>query len=96
MISPFAPITSATSSIQTIRPVAATSIHGIAFYRDRLLAVDNRNGYLFSIDPISQNTQILNAQHTQEFIGSTGLAVVDGLLWFTADNGIYHMSLIHI
>ena len=93
MISPSAPVTSATSSIKTIRPVAATSIHGIAFYRDRLLAVDNKNGYLFSIDPINQNTQILNAQHTQEFIGSTGLAVVDGLLWFTADNGIYHCNL---
>ncbi|MGL5033804.1 MAG: transglutaminase, partial [Microcystaceae cyanobacterium] len=78
---------------QTIRPIAAISIYGIAFDGDRLLAVDSKNGYLLAIDPITKNTQILNPHNWQEFVGATGLAIADGLLWFTAGQSIYSCDL---
>nr|MCU0535530.1 transglutaminase [Hydrococcus sp. Prado102] len=78
---------------RTIRPIAASSIHGIAFYQDILLAIDARNGYLLEIDPLTNNTKILNSQHWQDFIGTTGIAVAGDTLWFTAEEGIYFYSL---
>jgi transglutaminase-like putative cysteine protease len=78
---------------RTIRPIAASSIHGIAFTQGVLLAIDARNGYLLEIDPLTNNTKILNSQHWQEFIGTTGIAVADDTLWFTAEEGIYFCSL---
>jgi transglutaminase-like putative cysteine protease len=78
---------------RTIRPIAASSIHGIAFTQGVLLAIDARNGYLLEIDPLTNNTKILNSQHWQEFIGTTGIAVADDTLWFTAEEGIYCCSL---
>jgi transglutaminase-like putative cysteine protease len=78
---------------KTIRPLAASSIHGIAFAQDVLLAIDSRNGYLLEIDPSTNNTRILNSQHWQDFIGTTGIAVAGDTLWFTAEEGIYFCSL---
>ncbi len=93
MISPSATVAPPQFSSKTIRPIAAISIHGIAFDGDRLLAVDNKNGYLLQVDPVTQNTQILNQETWQDFIGATGLAVADDLLWFTAGDGIYYCDL---
>ena len=78
---------------KTIRPVAAIALHGIVFDGDRLLAVDSKNGYLLEIDPYTNNTQILNGQYWQEFIGATGLAVADGQLWFSSGQYIYTCDL---
>jgi hypothetical protein len=84
MIADSAAITfsSPTQISKTLRPVAAVSIYGIVFdygtdgtEPPRLLAVDSKNGYLLAIDPLTQNTQILNAQHWQEFVGAMGLAI---------------------
>jgi transglutaminase-like putative cysteine protease len=78
---------------KTIRPHAASSIHGIAFSSDVMLAIDSRNGYLLEIDPATNNTKILNSQHWQDFIGATGLAVAGDTLWFAAEESIYFCSL---
>jgi transglutaminase-like putative cysteine protease len=78
---------------KTIRPLAASSIHGIAFTQDILLAIDARNGYLLEIDPSTNNTKILNSRHWQNFIGTTGIAVAGDTLWYTAEEGIYFCSL---
>ncbi|MFN9175954.1 MAG: transglutaminase domain-containing protein [Synechocystis sp.] len=78
---------------KTIRPVAAIALHGIVFDGERLLAVDSKNGYLLEIDPNTNNTQILNGQYWQEFIGATGLAVADGQLWFSAGQYLYTCNL---
>ncbi|MFM1841481.1 MAG: hypothetical protein RLZZ490_212, partial [Cyanobacteriota bacterium] len=63
------------------------------FDGDRLLAVDSKNGYLLDIDPVTNNTQILNGQYWQEFIGATGLAVSGGQLWFSSGQYIYTCDL---
>ncbi len=77
----------------TIRPIAASSIQGIAFYQDKLLSIDAKNGYLLEIDPKTNCTRILNPQQWQEFIGTTGLAVSEDTLWFTSGTTIYTCSL---
>jgi hypothetical protein len=77
------------ATARTIRPIAASSIHGIAFYRDSLLALDAKNGYLLQIDPATDSTTILNPNNWQEFIGATGLAVAGDTLWFAAGDSIY-------
>ncbi len=80
-------------SFKTIRPIAATSIHGIVFLDDSLLAIDSKSGYLLKVDPQTNSTSILNPQHWQELIGATGIAYADGLLWFTSEDSVYFCSL---
>ena len=80
-------------STKTIRPIAASSIHGIAFRGEVLLAIDTKNGYLLEVDPPTNQTKILNSLHWQDFIGATGLAVADDILWFTAEESVYFCSL---
>ncbi|OKH22315.1 transglutaminase [Hydrococcus rivularis NIES-593] len=81
-------------SAKTIRPIAATSIHGIAFRGDAMLAIDAKNGYLLEIDPSTNNTKILNPQHWQDFVGATGLAVAGDVLWFATEESVYFCSLV--
>ncbi|MGK7918109.1 MAG: transglutaminase domain-containing protein [Prochloraceae cyanobacterium] len=78
---------------RTIRPIAACSLHGIAFRGDRLLAIDSTNGYLLEIDPISDNNKILNPHHWSDFVGATGLAIAGDILWFTAEESVYWCNL---
>jgi transglutaminase-like putative cysteine protease len=78
---------------KTIRPIAACSIYGIAFERDLLWAIDSRNGYLLKIDPHSDNTTIVNSHNWSNFIGATGLAIADKILWFTTDESVYFCDI---
>lgn len=78
---------------KTIRPIAASSLHGIAFRGEILLAIDSKNGYLLQIDPFNNSTTILNSRHWQDFIGVTGLAISDDTLWFTSRENVYFCSL---
>ena len=84
---------SADSSFKTIRPIAATSIHGIVFYDDYLLAIDSKSGYLLKVNPQTNSTSILNTDYWGELIGSTGIAYADGLLWFTTGDSVYYCTL---
>ncbi|MEB3161298.1 MAG: transglutaminase, partial [Synechocystis sp.] len=100
MVADLASVPTASFLGKTIRPVAAIALHGIVFDGDaagtgtaRLLAVDSKNGYLLEIDPVTNNTQILNGQYWQEFIGATGLAVANGQLWFSSGQYIYTCDL---
>ncbi|MEB3229013.1 MAG: transglutaminase domain-containing protein [Synechocystis sp.] len=93
MIANSASVPTASVGGKTIRPVAAIALHGIVFDGERLLAVDSKNGYLLEIDPVTNNTHILNGQYWQEFIGATGLAVSDGQLWFSSGQYIYVCDL---
>lgn len=74
---------------RTIRPIAACSLHGITFWKDKLLAIDSINGYLFEIDLQTDNTKIINNTNWQEFVGATGLAVAGETLWFTTRENVY-------
>ncbi|MFE1746246.1 transglutaminase domain-containing protein [Coleofasciculus sp. H7-2] len=74
---------------RTIRPIAAAALHGIASVKDTLIAIDATNGYLLQIDPKSDNTTILNANHLPDFLGVTGLALWEDTLWCTQENGVF-------
>ena len=78
---------------KTIRPIAASELSGIAVVGNQLLALDNRNGYLLEIDPLTHNTRILNPHHWENFIGATGLAIADNQLWFTSRYNVYYCHL---
>jgi transglutaminase-like putative cysteine protease len=79
---------------KTIRPIAASSIYGIVFHQGLLWAIDSRNGYLLQIDPLTDNTTILNTNYWSDFLGATGLAITDDILWFTKRERVYCCSLI--
>lgn len=78
----------------TIRPIAASSIHGIVFHQGFIWAIDSQNGYLLQIDPTTDDTKILNTRNWSEFLGATGLAITDDILWFTNREYVYCCSLV--
>ncbi len=73
----------------TIRPFGVAALKAIVFVDDSLIAIDSTNGYLLKIDPITDNTIILNPDHTADFQGVTGLAVSENTLWLTRDESVY-------
>ena len=79
---------------KTIRPIAASSIYGMVFHEGMIWAIDSRNGYLLQIDPETDNTTVLNTYNWSDFIGATGLAITDDILWFTNQECVYCCSLI--
>ena len=82
------------TNAKTIRPIAASSIYGIVFYEGFIWAIDSHNGYLLKIDPETNNTTILNNYYWSDFIGATGLAISDNILWFTNRESVYCCSLV--
>lgn len=79
--------------LSTIRPIGAYVLHGLSFTSDLLLTLDAVRGYLLQIDISTGNTQIINPQHTEQFVGATGLAVQGDRLWFSRDNDVFVCSL---
>lgn len=84
----------AVQASKTIRPIAASSIYGIVFHEGLLWAIDSHNGYLLQIDPETDNTTILNTRNWSDFLGATGLAITDDILWFTNQENVYCCSLV--
>ncbi|MEO1800704.1 MAG: transglutaminase family protein [Cyanobacteria bacterium J06629_2] len=82
------------TAARTIRPIAASSLYGMVFHEGMIWAIDSRNGYLLQIDPATDNTTILNTRTWSDFIGATGLAITDNILWFTNRECVYCCSLI--
>ncbi|WP_071188840.1 transglutaminase domain-containing protein [Trichormus sp. NMC-1] len=78
---------------KTIRPLTAATLYGIAFIKDRLIAIDTIKGHLLEIDPISDNSTILNPHQVKEFTEVTGLAVWEDTLWVSRDNSVYLCKL---
>lgn len=78
----------------TIRPIAASSLHGIVFHEGLVWAIDSHNGYLLQIDPATNNTTILNTRNWSDFLGATGLAITGDILWLTNRECVYCCSLV--
>ena len=79
---------------RTIRPIAASSIYGFVFHEGSIWAIDSHNGYLLKIDPATDDTTILNTYNWSDFLGATGLAITEDVLWFTNRECVYCCSLI--
>ncbi|MEO0968463.1 MAG: transglutaminase domain-containing protein [Cyanobacteria bacterium J06639_18] len=78
---------------KTIRPLSAAAICGIAFIKDTLIAIDTPRGHLLQIDPVSDNTKIINPHQTREFMDTTGLSIWQDTLWVTRGNSVYLCNL---
>ncbi|MFQ4141537.1 transglutaminase domain-containing protein [Chlorogloeopsis sp. ULAP02] len=78
---------------KTIRPIGAAVLSGIACFEDNLIAIDSAKGFLLQIDPVSDNTKILNPHQTREFTDITGLAIWEDTLWVTRDRSVYACKL---
>ncbi|KAM3094789.1 transglutaminase domain-containing protein [Phormidesmis sp. 146-12] len=78
--------------MRTIRPIAVYALNGLAVWRDRLLAIDSIRGFLTQIDPATDNTTIVNACNTEQFVDATGLAVAEDTIWFALENSVYFCS----
>ena len=76
-----------------IRPIGVYALHGIAFQRGVLLALDAIRGYLLQIDPATDNTMILNPRHSDQYQDAMGLAVWENTLWFIRGHEIYTSTL---
>ncbi|PAX51787.1 transglutaminase domain-containing protein [Brunnivagina elsteri] len=76
-----------------IRPLSASAIYGITFIKDTLIAIDQRKGFLLEIDPLSNNTKILNPHQVQEFTDVTGICLWEDTLWVTRKNSVYSCKL---
>ncbi|HAA27281.1 MAG TPA: transglutaminase [Cyanobacteria bacterium UBA8553] len=79
--------------LRTVRPICAAALQGIAFWGDQLIAVDATGGYVLQIDPLTDNTKILNPSRELDFVGATGLAVSEETLWLTWENRVYFCQL---
>ena len=78
---------------RTIRPIGASALQGIAFWGETLIAIDATSGYLLQIDPLTDNTTILNPSRELDFADATGLAVSGETLWLSLDNSVYFCHL---
>jgi transglutaminase-like putative cysteine protease len=86
--------------MRTIRPIAVYALNGLAVWHDRLLAIDSIRGFLIQIDPATDNTTIVNACNTEQFIDATGLAISSSdpqgvakeTIWFALENSVYFCS----
>ena len=76
-----------------IRPVTAATLYGIAFIEDQLIAIDTVKGHLLEIDPLTDNSKIINSHQVREFQEVTGLAVWEDHLWVTRGNSVYLCKL---
>ncbi|BAZ41747.1 transglutaminase domain-containing protein [Calothrix sp. NIES-4101] len=76
-----------------IRPLCASAIYGITFIKDTLIAIDQRKGFLLEIDPLSNNTKVLNPHQVREFTDVTGICLWEDTLWVTRDNSVYLCKL---
>lgn len=78
---------------RTIRPLGAYSLQGIACLDATIVALESIRGYLLQIDPITDNTKIINSDHVEAFVDATGLAIWQDTLWFACENTVYFTSL---
>jgi transglutaminase-like putative cysteine protease len=83
------PPEAASGSSRSIRPIGVYALQGLATWHDRLVTMDAIRGYLLQINPINDNTIVLNPCHTELFIEATGLAIWEDTIWFAKGKDVY-------
>jgi transglutaminase-like putative cysteine protease len=66
----------------TIRPIGVYALSGLAADNNGLLAVDAVRGYLLAVNPLTNNTTILNPHHVSGWIGVNGLTLWQEIFWY--------------
>ena len=75
---------------RTIRPIGVYVLAGLATDGHTLLTVDSVRGYLLSVDPRTDNTQVLNPLQVEEWQDASGVAIWQDTIWFAKGNEIFH------
>ncbi|PZD72679.1 hypothetical protein C1752_03515 [Acaryochloris thomasi RCC1774] len=73
----------------TVRPIGVYALTGLTTDGDRILAVDTVRGYLLSIDPLTNNTIILNPHQVSDWLDVTGLTLHQDTFWFAKDQEVF-------
>jgi Transglutaminase-like superfamily len=79
-----------------IRPLAGREVRGMCWVGDDLLVLDARTGRLALVDPQTDDTRVVNDAMTGSFVGAGGLALADGVLWFTTAEGLHRALWSHV
>jgi len=81
---------------RTIRPLAAYILQGICFVGSDLIALDSVRGYLLRINPVNDDTTVLNPMAVDELIGAEGLTAWGETFWVARENSVYFFTLDHL
>jgi transglutaminase-like putative cysteine protease len=81
-------------SHRTIRPIGVVSVYGICFDGDQLYAIDKNRGFVLKINPLTDDTTVINPYQTDEFIDVTSLVISQDTLWLTRDNSVYYCPVV--
>ncbi len=73
---------------RTIRPIVYT-LSGLAVDQGRLLALDSFRGHLVEVDPLTDNTKVLNTLNASAWLDGVGLSVAEETIWFAQGNCVY-------
>ncbi len=74
---------------RTVYPFGTYMLHGLAALGPGLLSIDAVRGYLLKINPLNDDTLILNPHHLDMFRDAGGVCLQDEMLWFTRDRWVY-------
>lgn len=78
---------------RTIRPIGAYALHGITYFDAALLGLDYVRGYLLRIDPLTDDTTLLNPHHVDDFLDANGVSVCGDRIWFTREHDVFWCTL---
>jgi transglutaminase-like putative cysteine protease len=73
---------------ELLYPLIVSSLHGLAWTGNHLLAVDPRTGYLLKIDVENEQTAISNGPAVDQWLDITGLSLQSGELWALREDRI--------
>lgn len=93
---PITPDASSTRPIQpgrTIRPIAAYQLKGIGVRGDDLITLDSVRGYLLQVNPVTDDTKILNPFNVDDLVDAQGLAIWENTFWIARENSVYYFEL---
>ena len=81
---------------RTIRPMGVYVLSGLATDGHALLTVDSVRGYLLSVNPYTDNTQVLNPLQVEEWKDASGVAIWDNTIWFSKGHEIFYCDRVSL
>ena len=74
-------------------PIGVTQLYGLCGMDDQFLCLDRIHGYVVKIDPLTDNTSILNINHTSIFRDANSISYDGQWLWYTKGDRVYRCTL---